>query len=122
MNPPAHVYQIYIAATPEQVWTAITDSGWTRRYFHRTAFVEPPVAGRPYRTVLPERPAGERRHDRGDDPHRSMVSRAVVHTWHVLYDEAMSAEPAGRVEGLVEPAAEGLTLVRLVHPAWRRAR
>ncbi len=37
----AHVYQIYIAATPEQVWTAITDSEWTRRYFHSTAYAEP---------------------------------------------------------------------------------
>jgi hypothetical protein len=27
----------------------------------------------------------------------------------------MSAEPAGRVEWLVEPAGEGLTRVRLVH-------
>ena len=32
----AHVYQIFIAATPDQVWTAITDSEWTRRYFHST--------------------------------------------------------------------------------------
>jgi len=48
----AHVYQIYIAATPEEVWRAITDSEWTKRYFHSTSFVEPPVAGAAYRTVL----------------------------------------------------------------------
>jgi len=57
----AHVYQIYIAATPEQVWTAITDSEWTRRYFHSTAYVQPPEQG----PALPyggrRRPAGCRR-------------------------------------------------------------
>jgi hypothetical protein len=51
MSLSAHVYQIYIAATPEQVWSAITASEWTRRYFHTTEFVEQPRQGRPYRTV-----------------------------------------------------------------------
>jgi uncharacterized protein YndB with AHSA1/START domain len=45
MSRNAHVYQIYIAASPEQVWAAITESGWTRRYFHTTSFVEPPQRG-----------------------------------------------------------------------------
>lgn len=51
MSLPAHVYQIYIAATPKQVWAAITESEWTRRYFHTVAFVEPPQQGKPYLTV-----------------------------------------------------------------------
>ena len=54
MSRPAHVYQIYIAATPEQVWTAMTDSEWRRRYFHDTAFTEPPVG----RSPVPHRAAG----------------------------------------------------------------
>ena len=51
MSLPAHVYQVYIAATPEQVWAAITESEWTRRYFHTTSFVEPLQRGKLYRTV-----------------------------------------------------------------------
>jgi Activator of Hsp90 ATPase homolog 1-like protein len=54
----AHVYQIDIAATPEEVWRAITDSEWTKRYFHLTSFVAPPVAGAAYRTVLAAEPPG----------------------------------------------------------------
>ena len=50
----AHVHQLYIAATPEQVWQAITDSEWTSRYFFGTVFVRPPEAGQPYRTVGPD--------------------------------------------------------------------
>ena len=115
MDRPEHVYQIYIAARPDQVWSAITDSEWTRRYFHSTGFVEPPVAGRPYRTVLPDgRPAIDGMIEEMTPPVDGRAGR-FVQTWHILYDEAMSAEPAGRVEWLVETAGEGLTRVRLVH-------
>ena len=47
-----HIYQIFIKATPEQVWEAIIEPSWTRRYFHGTAFDSPPVKGEPYRTTL----------------------------------------------------------------------
>jgi uncharacterized protein YndB with AHSA1/START domain len=47
MSLTVHVYQIYIGATPAKVWSAITESEWTRRYFHPTEFVEPPQLGRP---------------------------------------------------------------------------
>jgi hypothetical protein len=54
----AHIYQIYIAASPQQVWAAITESEWTRQYFHSTSFVEPPQQARPYRTFTADgRPA-----------------------------------------------------------------
>ena len=115
MDRAEHVYQIYIAASPDQVWTAITDSEWTRRYFHRTAFVEPPVAGRPYRKVLPDgRPTIDGMIEEMTPPVDGRAGR-FVQTWHVLYDAAMSAEPAARVEWVVETAGEGLTRVRLVH-------
>ena len=115
MSITAHVYQIYIRATPAQVWTAITDSEWTRRYFHATSFIQPPVEGQPYRTVLPDgQPAVEGVVEQllppqGDEPGRFVV------TWRVLYDAAMAEEPPGRVEWTVQSAGDGLTRVRLVH-------
>ena len=60
-----HVYQIYIKATPEQVWDAIIEPSLTRRYFHGTSFDSPPVKGEPYRTTDRRRAAGDRRRDRG---------------------------------------------------------
>lgn len=42
-----HVDQIYIRATPEQVWRAITDPSWTRRYFHGTEFMSTLEPGAP---------------------------------------------------------------------------
>lgn len=115
MSLTAHVYQIYLAASPEQVWEAITDSGWTRRWFHATAFVSPPVAGESYRTVLPDgSPAVEGRIEELRPPAPGVPGR-FVQTWHVLYDEALAAEPASRVEWTVEEAGDGLTRLRLVH-------
>jgi uncharacterized protein YndB with AHSA1/START domain len=111
----AHVYQLYIAATPDQVWSAITDSAWTRRYFHGTSFVDPPRAGRPYRTVTADaRPAIDGMIEEMQPPGEGRAGR-FVQTWHVLYDAALSAEPPGRVEWTIEAAGDGLTRVRLVH-------
>jgi uncharacterized protein YndB with AHSA1/START domain len=111
----SHVFQVYIAATPQQVWSAITDSAWTRRWLHGTAFVEPPGAGRPYRTVTADgRDAVEGTIEQMEPPSEGSPGR-LVQTWHVLYDAAMQAEPPGRVEWTVEAAGEGLTRVRLVH-------
>lgn len=110
-----HVYQIYIAATPAQVWQAITDSEWTRQYFHTISFAEPPVAGQPYRTVTA---SGT---DAVDGTVEEMTPPApgrpgrFVQTWHVLYDAALAAEPPGRVEWTVEEAGQNLTRVRLMH-------
>jgi uncharacterized protein YndB with AHSA1/START domain len=105
-----HVYQIFVKATPEQVWEAITDPTWTRRYFHGTAFDSPPIAGERFRTSLADgRPAVDGTIEEMDPPKR------LVMTWHTLYDTAMSEEPPSRVEWIVESMGEGLTRLRLEH-------
>jgi len=110
----AHVYQIYINADADRVWQAITDSEWTRQYFHGTAFVAPPEAGQPYRTVGSNGEGAvdgviEEMTPPGDGPGR------FVQTWHVLYDAAMAEEPPSRVEWTVEQVGPALTRVRLLH-------
>ena len=34
MTAPIHVYEVYIAATPERVWQALTDSDLTKQYYY----------------------------------------------------------------------------------------
>jgi uncharacterized protein YndB with AHSA1/START domain len=105
-----HVYQIFIKATPEQVWEAMVEPSWTRRYFHGTAFDSPPAKGEPYRTTIADgRPAVDGVIEECDPPNR------LVMTWHVLYDAAMSEEPPSRVEWIVESVGDGLTRLRLEH-------
>ncbi len=103
-----HVYQIFIKATPEQVWDAIVEPAWTRRYFHGTAFDSPPV-GRAYRTSLGDgRPAVDGVIEELDPPNR------LVMTWHVLYDPALSEEPPSRVEWTLSQATTARQ-IDLVH-------
>jgi uncharacterized protein YndB with AHSA1/START domain len=105
-----HVYQIFVKATPEQVWAAITEPAWTRRYFHGTAFDSPPVAGEPYRTSTGDgRPAVDGTIEEMDPPKR------LVMTWHTLYDAAMAEEPPSRVEWMIDSVGDGLTRLRLEH-------
>jgi uncharacterized protein YndB with AHSA1/START domain len=104
-----HQYRVYVKAPVEQVWNAILDPEFTRRYFHGTAFDAPPVAGQPYRTTMNGTPAIDGTIEVLEPPHR------LVMTWHVLYDAAMEQEPASRVEWTLTPAADGLTQIDLVH-------
>jgi uncharacterized protein YndB with AHSA1/START domain len=105
-----HQYRIYIKAPIEQVWGALVDPAFTRRYFHGTAFDAPPVAGQAYRTsIAGGAPAVDGVIEVLEPPHR------LVMTWHVLYDAAMSAEQPGRVEWQLVVAGDGLTQVDLSH-------
>jgi len=104
-----HIYQIYIRATPEQVWTAITDPSWTKRYFHATAFTSTLEPGSPVRYVGGDGDAVEGVIEVAEPPHR------LITTWRSLYDAALAEEPPSRVEWQISSAGEGLTLLRLVH-------
>src|SRR4051794_5348064 len=110
-----HVYQTYIKATPEEVWDAIIEPSWTRRYFHGTAFDSPPVKGQPYRTTISDgRPAVDGMIEEMDPPNR------LVMTWHTLYDAAMSGEPPSRVAWVIQPVGGGFTRLRLGHGEFPR--
>lgn len=115
MSITAHVYQIHIAADAATVWAAITQSEWTRKYFHGTSYAEGPVAGARFRTVNADgRDAIDGTVEDLTPPADGRPGR-FVQTWHILYDAALAAEPPGRVEWTVEEVGEGLTRVRLVH-------
>lgn len=107
---PVHVYEIYIRASAERVWQAITDPAFTTRYFHRTAFESSLEPGAPYRMVLPD----------GDDAVVGTIEqvdapRRLVMTWRILYDTAASEEPPSRVEWHVSEGADGVTKVTTIH-------
>ena len=106
----AHVYQVYIQAPIERVFQALIDPEFTRAYFHSTAFAQPPIAGEPFLTTLPDgSPAVDGVIEVLEPPYR------LVHTWHVRYDDAMAAEPPSRVEWLLTELGPELTRLRLTH-------
>jgi uncharacterized protein YndB with AHSA1/START domain len=114
MTSPRHVYQTYVRATPEQVWGAITDPEFTRRYLFGSAFESTLEPGSGYRLVRSDgTDTATGVIETADPPHR------LVMTWRALWDPTVADEPPGRVEWELTPCepsgADQVTRVRLLH-------
>ena len=59
MNPPQHVYEVYIRTTPEKLWEAITTPEMTRQYFYANAVDSDWKVGSPVRHRSADGPASK---------------------------------------------------------------
>jgi uncharacterized protein YndB with AHSA1/START domain len=100
------VYQVFIKASPEEIWEAITTPSFTHKYFFGS-----------YITVTPERFTGL------DGEGKDLVLGAVgeyepphrlVHEWRSLYDPEAAQEAASRVSWEIEDK-DGFSLVTVTH-------
>ena len=74
---------MFIRATPEQIWEAITKPEFTRRYFHGSLVDSTFEPGAPYHSYSPDR--SQLWVDgvvRGSRP----AAQALCHTWRALYN------------------------------------
>jgi uncharacterized protein YndB with AHSA1/START domain len=105
------VYSVFIRATPEQVWDAITKPEFTTRYFYGSAIESTFEPGAPYRGLTADRTQelvdGEVLE--ADRP------RLLRHTWRALYDEETAAEQHSRVTWEIEPSESGVVKLTVVH-------
>ena len=96
------VYQVFIKATPDQVWDAITKPEFTEKYFYGVRV-----------RVTPEV------FDGGASAQGTVVEfdppRKLVHGWRALYDEEMASEPESRVTWEIEQQDGGYALLTVVH-------
>jgi uncharacterized protein YndB with AHSA1/START domain len=107
INLATQVYQVFIKATPEQIWDAITKPEFTQKYFHG-ARVENTADG--HRALGP---AGE---VWGDGPvFEYDPPRRLVHEWRSLYDAELATEQPSRVTWEIEQRDDGLSLLTVVH-------
>jgi len=115
------VYRVYIRATPERVWEAITSSEWTERYgygggveydlrpggaFHSTASPALKRFGAP--DVIVDGEVLE-----ADPP------RKLVQTWRLLMDPDVAAEGFTRLTYEIEPQPDGITRLTVSHDLAR---
>ena len=99
------VYSVFILATPEQIWEAITKPEFTERYFHG---VRVEVRdGRRFSAV------GDTKWD--EEVLEQDPPRRLVHRWVSSYDEEMAAEEPSRVTWEIEQQEGGTTLLTVVH-------
>ena len=100
------VYQVFIRATPEQIWDAITKPEFTSKYFHGvTIDTTPSVRQTYYHGEL----ANEVEVLEWDPP------RKLVHGWRALYDPELAVEGTSRVTWEIEPQDGGYSKLTLVH-------
>jgi uncharacterized protein YndB with AHSA1/START domain len=110
-NLTTQVYQVFIKATPEQIWEAITTPEFTGRYFHGSLVDSSFELGAPYRGWSPDRTQlwVEGEIVECDPP------RKLVHTWRALYNEECAAEEPSRVTWEIEPQDGGISKLTTTH-------
>ena len=101
------VYAVFIKATPEQIWEAITTPEFTHKYFFGS-----------HVRVTPDR------YDGTDGAGNDLVTgqvyefdppRKLSHGWTTHYDAAAASEPESRVTWELEPQDGGFTKLTVVH-------
>jgi uncharacterized protein YndB with AHSA1/START domain len=101
------VYQVFIRATPEQIWEAITTPEFTEKYFYGTKVT---VDAEHYSSL------GD---DGGElvwgDVEEFDPPRRLVHSWLSMYDPEMAAEQASRVTWQIEQQEGGFSLLSVTH-------
>jgi len=101
------VYRVFIKASPEQIWEAITTPEWTERYFYGAKIEN---TAELHRVLGP-----------GDDDWGSTATyefdppRRLVHGWQSGYDPELAAEQESRVTWEIESQEGGYSLLTVVH-------
>jgi uncharacterized protein YndB with AHSA1/START domain/DNA-binding transcriptional ArsR family regulator len=106
---PAFVHAIYIRATPEAVWRAITETDFTLRYFYGSAVECDWQPGSPYRMTI----EGELQIEGTVlevDP-----LRRLVQSWHGVWDEGMAADAPTTVTWEIEEEMPGVCKLTVIH-------
>ncbi|HZM39208.1 MAG TPA: SRPBCC family protein [Acidimicrobiales bacterium] len=111
------VYRVYIRATPERVWEAITSSEWTERYGYGGTVEYDLRPGGEFRSkasaALKQFGAPDVIVDgevlEADPP------RKLVQTWRLLMDPEVVAEGFTRLTYEIEPSPGGLTRLTVSH-------
>ena len=105
------VYQVFIKASPEQIWEAITNPEFTTKYFHG-AYVESSFEpGAPYKGYSADRS----QHWIDGEVLEAEPPLRLQHTWRALFDPEQAAEPHSRVTWEIEPQEGSFCMLTVVH-------
>ena len=112
------VYRVYIKATPEAIWDAITKPEWTERYGYAARVDYDLRPGGAYRAY----PGAEMAKYEGvpdvvvdGEVIEADPPRRLVQTWRMLMDAEMAAEGFTRLTHEIEPTEGGVTKLTLIH-------
>jgi len=110
---PKTVYVIYIAASPQRVWEALTSAEFTRKYFWQRDIELEPKRGGAFALRLPDGNVNVRGEVIDYDPPRKLTV-----TWQVEWPEEFRELPGCLVSYEIEPAGEAVRLIMTESHSW----
>ncbi len=113
MTTESTIYVTYIAAAPERVWSALTSSELTTRYFFGRTVESDWKKGSPWRLRKPDGTIDVQGEVRESDPPRKLVV-----SWNVAGNEQFKDLPECIVTYEIEPSGEGVVRLTMTeaHP------
>ena len=118
-SPTTQVYRVFIKATPQAIWDAITKPEWTERYGYggRAQFDPDLHAGAAYRGYTSEamRSMGAPEVAVDGEVVEADPPRKLVQTWRMVMDEAMAAEGFTRLTYEIAEGPNGVSKLTVTH-------
>ena len=116
-NVTTQVYRVYIKASPEAIWDAITKPEWTERYGYGGIAEFDLRAGGAFRHLTNE---GMRAMGAGDvavdgEVIESDPPRKLVQTWRMVMAPEIAAEGFSRLTYEIGEAKDGVTKLTVIH-------
>jgi uncharacterized protein YndB with AHSA1/START domain len=110
-------YQVYIKASPEAIWDAITKPEWTQQYGYGGRVDYELRAGGAYRAYSTDamRAPGAPEVIVDGEVVEADAPRRLVQTWKAHFGEQSEAEAPTRLTYETEPACPGVTKLTLTH-------
>jgi uncharacterized protein YndB with AHSA1/START domain len=111
------VYRVFIRASPEAIWQAITDPEWTRRYgYAAISNYDLRPGGAFSADATPEmQQAGMPEHVVDGEVVEADPPRRLVQTWRFLWSEEIKAEGAKRLTWEIEESPYGMCRLTVTH-------
>ena len=117
MSNDTQIFRVYIQATPEAIWEAITSPDWNARYGYKSVSEYELHAGGNYRSLATAemRAVGMPEAVIDGQVLESDPPKKLAHSFHAYFSEEMAAEPGIIVTYFIEPEdAGGLTRLTVV--------
>ena len=105
------VYSVFIKASPQQVWDAITKPEFTRKYFYGSVIESTYEPGASYRGFSSDHSQAYM----DGEVVEAVAPTRLVTTWRALWAPELAEEPFSRVTWEITPADGGVTQLTVVH-------